>query len=98
MENRPDNDRKTLERVNVMLSREVILWLEQTALEIRQKTGASISRSELVRGIVKALAARGLHFDGCRTERDITEGLVEYFEKLARGAVRYTPTQHPLTT
>jgi hypothetical protein len=48
-----------LERVNLMLSSEESEWLNQLAMEIRQQTGASVSRSEIVRAAIAAL--RELH-------------------------------------
>lgn len=75
----------SLERVNVMLSRELILWLGETALSIRQDSGASISRSELIRACLRALAALQLRFSSIRSEEELAGALVAYFRGLQRG-------------
>jgi hypothetical protein len=54
-----NGNRRQLERVNFMLSGEESEWLNQLAAEIRQQTGASVSRSEIVRAAIAAL--RELH-------------------------------------
>lgn len=42
-------------RVNLMLSREDSDWLDEFAEEVRHKTGARLSRSEIVRAALAAL-------------------------------------------
>ena len=44
-----------LERVQLMLSRELSDWLDQLASEIREQTGAHVSRSEITRAALKTL-------------------------------------------
>jgi hypothetical protein len=51
-----------LERVNLMLSQEENAWLNQLSDEIKQQTGANVSRSEIVRAGLAAI--RDLHSIG----------------------------------
>jgi hypothetical protein len=58
-------------RLNVILSNECIVWLDQQALAIRRASGAAISRSELLRGIVGGLKDMDISFLRCKTEADV---------------------------
>lgn len=51
----PSNRERKLIRVNLMLSREDSDWLDEFAEEVRHKTGARLSRSEIVRAALAAL-------------------------------------------
>jgi len=44
-----------LERVQLMLSRQQSKWLDQLAQEIRERTGAKVSRSEITRAALSTL-------------------------------------------
>jgi hypothetical protein len=88
MDNRPDVERMTLERVNVILDRRLLMWLEKTAVRIREDTGAPVNRSELIRGIVGAFADLNLRLRGCRTENDIREGLFRYLDQATKSGAR----------
>ena len=88
MGNQLDIERKTLERVNVILDRNLLMWLEKTALIIREDTGGTVNRSELIRAIVGAFADLNLRLRGCRTEKDIREGLFKYLDRLTRSGAR----------
>ncbi len=44
-----------LERVNLMLMRDESEWLDQLGAEIREQTGAKVSRSEIVRAAIATL-------------------------------------------
>jgi hypothetical protein len=48
-----------LERVNLMISREESAWLDELSNEIRARTGAKVSRSEITRAALATL--RELH-------------------------------------
>ena len=56
MDKRQNSDGKTLERVNLMLTRDDSAWLDRLAHEIRENTGAKLSRSEIVRAALSTLA------------------------------------------
>jgi hypothetical protein len=88
MSNQKDLKVKAHERVNVILDRNLLMWLETTALKIREESGASLNRSQLIRAIVGAFADLNLRLRGCRTERDIREGLFRYLERLTRIGAR----------
>jgi hypothetical protein len=88
MINQPDLKRKTRERVNVILDRNLLMWLEKTAWKIREDTGATLNRSQLIRAILGAFADLNLRLRGCRTERDIREGLFRYLDRVTRTAAR----------
>ena len=84
MDNQQNGDSSGLKRVNVVLSREVLLWLDRTAWLFRENTGATINRSELIRAIIGGFADVKLTMRGCRTERDIRVGLFRYLDRLTR--------------
>ncbi len=56
---------------SVILSCELTEYLDQQGLAVRQKSGAAISRSKLLRGIVAGLRAADVDFSGCRSETDV---------------------------
>jgi hypothetical protein len=51
--------KERMERVQLMLSPELSAWLDQLSSEIREHTGASVSRSEITRAALTTL--RELH-------------------------------------
>lgn len=67
-----------LERVQLMLSRELSEWLDRLSVEIREKTGAAVSRSEITRAAlatlreVHRLGVDGWDLAGCRSGADLT--------------------------
>ena len=71
-------------RVNVMLSREVLEWLDAQTEHLRQNAGADVNRSALVRAIVGAFADNKLRFSGVRDEKAIRTGLSRWLQ--SRGA------------
>src|SRR5579872_3723229 len=77
-----DGDR--LERVNVMLSGDCLVWLDTTVATIRENTGGRISRSELLRGICGAFVSRKPQFTGCRNEADIRTVVGRLFDVYGR--------------
>jgi len=74
-----DDEDHRLERVNVMLSRKALGWLEETTASIRRETGVRLSRSGLIRGVVEGFAAAGVRFRRCRTEEEVATALESYF-------------------
>lgn len=65
-------------RVNVMLSRNELLWLEKAAAQIHAQTGVTPSRSEILRAIVGALSDARMMIRGCRGERELRTALFQY--------------------
>jgi hypothetical protein len=60
------------ERTTLVLTREINCWLDAQCAAMRLKTGTSMSRSELLRAIVRATADLAqADFSECRTEYDI---------------------------
>ena len=59
---------------NVVLSLEGATWLDEQCLAIRRNSGASISRSKLLRGIIAGVRG-GVDFSRCKTEEDLAEVL-----------------------
>lgn len=68
------------ERTTLMLTSEINAWLDRQRASMRAKTGTCVSRSELLRAMVRATADMLAHvpadFSMCRTEQDI--GLVMF--------------------
>ena len=69
---------KRLTRVNLMLDRDTLAWLDNAAIGEESK----LSRSELVRGLVRGLA--GVRFVRCTSEEQVRKALSDVFAKLAR--------------
>ena len=72
-------------RVNVVLDSPSTAWLEEQALMIRRATGAALSRSELLRGMLNGLMQAGTDFSRCRTEADVADLLAFLLQALRRG-------------
>ena len=82
MDGKPKNDEAhRLERVNVMLSAKALSWLEETSTSIRGETGARLSRSALIRGIVEGFAAAELAIRRCSTGEDVAVALEAYLRE-----------------
>jgi hypothetical protein len=60
---------------SVILSTNLTEYLDQQSLAIRRTSGAALSRSKLLRGIVGALAAASVDFSRCRSEKGVADGL-----------------------
>ena len=59
------------EKATLVLSRETSVWLDEQRAAIRRQNGASVSRSELARGVLQGLADASMDFSLCRSEPDI---------------------------
>lgn len=59
------------ERTTLMLTSEINAWLDGQCLAMRQKTGTVMSRSELLRAMVRATAELSTDFSPCRNEDEI---------------------------
>jgi hypothetical protein len=77
---------KGLRRINLMLSADVLGWLDQTTAQIWETDRARISRSELVRALLGALADWKLQPVHCRTESAVRGGFFQYLDRLAEKA------------
>jgi hypothetical protein len=73
----------------VILSLDCAAWLDDQRLASRRTTGASLSRSKLLRGIVAGVMNGGMDFSQCRTEREVA-GMLAFILN-ARGTRRGTP-------
>ena len=62
-------------RLNVILDIESTTWLDEHAVAVRRISGAALSRSELLRGILAGLRKANMDFSLCRTEREVGEVL-----------------------
>ena len=72
-------------RVNIMLSTEVLAWLDDATSNIRRQTGSDMNRSMLLRAIVGAFAARRIQFTGLATEAEVRAGLLRWFGTIPAG-------------
>lgn len=59
----------------VLLDRQ-IRFLDRLAGTIRRRTGAPISRAQLIRGFVEAVADAGIDFRSARSEADVRAALL----------------------
>lgn len=72
------NSNGQTEKATLVPSRETSAWLDEQRAAVRRRSGASVSRSELVSGILQALADASVDFSLCRSERDVC-GLLSFF-------------------
>ena len=63
---------------NLMLSRKALRWLEEMTASIRHETGAQLSRSALIRGIIEGFADAGLTVRRCCTGEEVAGALETY--------------------
>ena len=69
------------ERINIMLTPEILEYLDEETRRIRRRTRRRVSRSELVRAIFKAIASQQLTFEQCGTEADITTAFAGFLDR-----------------
>lgn len=67
----PRAKRTPLLKTTVWLHRKRVADLDQQALNIRRRTGAVISRSDIVRALVDAFLAAGVDIRDAETEDDV---------------------------
>jgi len=79
------------QRVNVILGSDCLLWLDKQAVAARQRTGVSLKRSALLRGIVRGLKEASLDLSHCRNEEDVRKMVGFLLAALSPG--RSMPTQ-----
>lgn len=91
-------DGNRLDRVNVVLDTETLDWLESKAAQIRERTGATINRSQLIRAVLCALADARLGLGSCRTEVEIRRDLAKYLIDLHRRASLHNAATHSTGT
>jgi hypothetical protein len=68
--------------MTVILTPELADYLDHQVLAIRQRTGASLNRSKLLRGILAGVKNSPLDFSRCPTEQQIAGGLSALLETL----------------
>jgi hypothetical protein len=69
---------------SVILSDELTDYLDQQSLAIRRTSGAALSRSKLLRGIVAGLKTVPMDFSLCRSEKDVAGVLGLLLQAFAR--------------
>ena len=62
-------------KVTVVLMDRQIVFLDRLVADIRAANGASISRANLIRALVDALAQSDVDLTSCRSERDLRQVL-----------------------
>ena len=72
-------------RLNVILDNQSTAWLEEQALMIRRTSGAALSRSELLRGMLNGLMQAGTDFSCCRSAGDVASVLAFFLQARKRG-------------
>lgn len=75
---RPKQDQWT--KVTVVLLDRQIIFLDRLASDIRGATGAAITRADILRALVDALAASDVDLTTCRTEADLQSLLTQRFQ------------------
>lgn len=71
-----------------MLFNRQIVFLDRLAASIRARTGAAISRAQLIRALLDALAGAGVDLTASRSEADLTATLLERFGRRPRPSAR----------
>jgi hypothetical protein len=77
--------RAASERVNVILSPLVLDWLDAVVADIHGRTGNRVNRSEILRAVMGAFAARRVTFRW-GSEEEIRRAMDAYLERASRAA------------
>lgn len=64
-------------KFNISLSEDTELFLDRLKLEIREKSGARLSRSELIRASIRYVKSLKPDLSSVRSEEDLLEALLE---------------------
>jgi len=75
------NNHAELQRVNLMVSADVLRWLDETVAQLRADTGANLSRSGLIRGIICGFAIARVGVHRCRSEDEIATVLAIFLRR-----------------
>jgi galactose-1-phosphate uridylyltransferase len=78
---RPLEHKEGWSKVTVVLLDKQIHWLDKLALDIRQNTKASVSRAEIIRGLISAIEESGIDLTKIENEKDIKEYVVNKLTK-----------------
>ncbi len=73
----PNKSAEPYKKATVVLYNRQLDYLDRLALDIRKRTGATISRAEILRGMVDALERSGIDMTGSGSEtavRELLEG------------------------
>jgi hypothetical protein len=84
-----------LVRLNIMLSNEVLAWLDSAARAIHRASGTRISRSEIVRGILGGFVDANPLFSGCSSELHLRRAVGRLFDAFAMAQRANQSTQRP---
>lgn len=78
---RPQEHTEVTTKVTVILLERQIAWLDQLALNIRTKTKAAISRTEILRAMVSAVEDGGIDLSGIRTESEARQLILSHIKR-----------------
>jgi len=67
-------------KVTCVLFESQITWLDQLAVDIRKKTGAALSRAELIRSMIGAIQEKGFDLTKVTSEEDALNIIKSYFK------------------
>jgi hypothetical protein len=79
----PQTTPADLERVNRVISREVLDWMEAETARVRRATGELLNSSQMIRGVFGAMIDNHLNFGTCQSESDIRNVMGRYLRKVA---------------
>ena len=84
------------EKATLVLSRDTSVWLDEQRAGIRRQSGTSVSRSQIVRGVLQGLADASMDFSQCTGEREICEAVVSAHRAATKqGELKTRPTSRP---
>lgn len=67
----------SLTKTTTVLSAEQIYWLDSLSSKIKLNTGASLSRSEILRGLIEFAKESNINFADSVSEQDIKNKILE---------------------
>lgn len=78
---RPQEHTENWTKATVVLRDKQIHWLDKLALDIRHNTKASVSRAELIRGILAAIEESEIDLSKTKSESEIKNCILNHFKE-----------------
>lgn len=77
---RPFQHEEKWTKVTCVLFNSQIAWLDHLAADIRMKTGAAISRAELIRSMIAAIHDKGIDLTNITSEQEAKNVIVSHIK------------------
>jgi hypothetical protein len=77
---RPTQHEEKWTKVTCVLFNSQIAWLDHLAADIRMKTGAAISRAELIRAMIAAVQEKGINLTEVTSEEEAINEILSHMK------------------